>query len=174
MVKTSTKRVLVLGVVVLLVGYVLLGRSCGVEHMTPQESELAAAQKDWDSYVKMGFNETNVIEYSKTSGGHTPRPVDIQAKAAFDRLNKAKSSKSTTPPTQSTTLPTTPSTTSPETEEPVKTTSSTSTMDTTTIVLIVVGSLAAFGLLVGLGIWGYRKFTAPPAYMPPPYGARRR
>lgn len=148
MVKPSTKRALVAVVIGLLVGYVLVRRSCGKEHlMTPQERELKAAQQEWDSYVRVGFDEVNA----------TSNPA---VKASLERLDRAKAAAAPAPAPARAPAP------APE---------PTPALDTTTIVLIVVGSLAGLGLLIGLGVWGYHKFTAPtPYYAPPAYGARRR
>jgi hypothetical protein len=53
------------------------------EHMTPA-SELAAAQREWDSYVRVGFNESNAKD-------------NLAAKAALDRLNALKRNAGSTP-----------------------------------------------------------------------------
>ena len=106
MVKTSTKRTLVAVVVGLLVGYVLLGRSC---YESLENKTIPGVKKQ-------------------------PEPKKEESKQEDEK----------------------------------------DTLDTTTIALIVIGSLAALGLVVGLGVWGYRKYTSPAYYAPPAYGARRR
>jgi preprotein translocase subunit SecG len=84
MVKAFSKQVLVFVVVGLIVGYVLLKQSCGMERMTDGEDAVAAAQKEWDSFVKLGFNEGN----AKDNPG---------ASAALAKLNTAKEAAASTP-----------------------------------------------------------------------------
>jgi glycerol uptake facilitator-like aquaporin len=83
MVKAFSKQVLVFVVVGLIVGYVLLKQSCGMERMTDGEDAVAAAQKEWDSFVKLGFSEANAKD-------------NPAASAALAKLNTAKEAAAST------------------------------------------------------------------------------
>jgi hypothetical protein len=152
MVKPSVKYTLVAVVVGLLIGYIVLGRYCNMERMEGGDA-VAAAQKEWDYFVSIGFNEAN----AKDNPG---------ANAALTKLNAAKGAAAGAgggaPPAYG------------GGKVPVPPPSGS---ETAYIILALIGSLVGAILLVIFARYAFRSLSgppAPPAYQPSPYGARRR